>query len=74
MTACPSCGRPPAPEPVTISDVAAMTGLSRAAVYRALERGDIPGRKVGARWVLTRHLIERWLDGDDGSQGLRAVS
>jgi len=41
------------------------TGLSLNSVYAMLERGDLPGRKVGGRWLTRRETFERWLDGEE---------
>lgn len=49
--------------PVTIDEVMRATGLSRGSVYAALRRGDLPGRKIGNRIVITRPAWERWLAG-----------
>lgn len=44
-------------------EVAEVTGLSESTVYRCLVSGDLPGSKVGNRWVTLREeLIERIRD------------
>jgi len=36
--------------------------LSQRTVYRLLERGDIPGVKVGGQWRFRRTAVDEWLD------------
>lgn len=50
-----------APATMTAREVAALTGLSVASVYRGLARGEIPAVRVGARWIIYRARIEQWL-------------
>lgn len=61
---------------MTPDEVAELTGLSRSAVYRGLATGEIPGIRVGRRWVLLRPTIERWLATahEQDARHLRAVS
>lgn len=60
---------------MTAVDVAALTGLSVASVYRGLRAGEIPCVRVGARYVIYRPRVEAWLAGDDQPpRRLRAVS
>lgn len=33
-------------------------GLSYFQAYRALERGDLPAKKVGRRWAASRDVLE----------------
>ena len=48
---------------ITPKEIAERTGLSLNAVYQKLEKGEIPGRKVGSRWLTRRVTFDRWLDG-----------
>ncbi len=38
--------------------------ISRASFYSALNRGDIPSRRLGRRIVIPRHAFLRWLEGE----------
>lgn len=56
-------------DPATVAEV---TGLGENATYRALARGDLPGVKVGGRWLIGRDALARTLgvdvpDDGDGS-------
>ena len=46
--------------------------LSQRTVYRLLERGDLPGVKVGGQWRFRRAAVDEWLD--TGMQRLDAAS
>ena len=50
---------------MTVDDLAVILGISVRSVYRALDRGEIPARRVGERWVIYRPRIVAWLNGDD---------
>lgn len=36
--------------------------LSQRTVYRLLERGDLPGVKVGGQWRFRKSAVDEWLD------------
>ncbi|MGL4743281.1 MAG: helix-turn-helix domain-containing protein [Dermatophilaceae bacterium] len=48
----------------TVSEVAALLGMSRANTYALLGTGEIPARRLGSRWVIPRHRFHQWLDND----------
>lgn len=35
---------------LTASDVAEILGMTKETVYHLLEKGEIPGRKIGGQW------------------------
>lgn len=39
--------------------IAEETGLSLSTVYRALEAGELPGKKIRNRWVTLRSQLEQ---------------
>jgi excisionase family DNA binding protein len=43
-------------------DVAKHCGLSRKAVYRAIERGELPASKLCSRLRIRPEDVERWID------------
>lgn len=49
---------------ITYAEIAEVLGYSKDFVLGALRRGEIPARKVGARWIISRTQFYRWLDGD----------
>lgn len=45
---------------ITIPEIAKRLSIGRLAVYSLLERGVIPGIRLGKRWIVTRHAYEAW--------------
>ena len=45
---------------ITIPEIAQRLAIGRLAVYSMLERGIIPGIRLGKRWIVTRHAYEAW--------------
>ena len=41
-----------------------MSPFARNTIYLGLESGDIPGIKVGSKWVLSRDVIMEWMGVD----------
>jgi hypothetical protein len=55
-------------EPVlSVERAGAIVGLRRSAAYEAVRRGDLPGLRVGSRWVVPTARL-RSLLGLDGAQ------
>jgi excisionase family DNA binding protein len=60
----------PTPRPsLTIAEAAALTGLSPSTVKARLRDGQLPGRKVGERWVISRAALEAWMNGESVTRG-----
>jgi hypothetical protein len=52
----------PASGPATFKDLQAATGIPRVRLYQAIERGEVPARKIGGR-IYTRHeWIRQWCE------------
>lgn len=47
------------PELSTVSEAAAKLGVTRQAVQRRIDRGTLPGRQIGTRWVVPTSAIDR---------------
>jgi excisionase family DNA binding protein len=45
---------------ISIIEIAQRLQVGRLAVYSMLERGIIPGIRVGHRWIVTRHAYMNW--------------
>jgi len=50
------------PETMTVKEAARMLGISTMSVRRAVERGEIRARRVGARILILRRPILRLLE------------
>lgn len=46
---------------LTIQDVSRELGLHPMTVYRFVQRGLLPGFKVGGRWRFKRELLDQWM-------------
>lgn len=42
---------------LTVADMCALTGLSAQTVRRCLERGELPGFKIGRRWFVPKSRL-----------------
>ena len=60
--------RPTAPTPGRWPDVldvhltVQLLTVSADTVYDLLQRGDLPGRKVGRKWLTTKTAVLKWLE------------
>jgi excisionase family DNA binding protein len=54
-----------APATYTVPEVAELLGVGTSTIYQMLRAGDIPARRAGDRWIISRRRIHAWLDGDD---------
>lgn len=57
----------PAPLTYTVAEAAALVGVSESSYYALLLKGEVPGRKVGKRWVVPKPHLEQFLLGDEDS-------
>lgn len=49
------------PEVMTISDLAAYLQVSQSSLYKLVQRGTVPGHKVGRHWRFHKESIDGWL-------------
>ena len=47
----------------TVTEAAALLGISRTSAYECVRRGEIPSLTLGRRVVISRVALERMLDG-----------
>ncbi|MBS0188610.1 MAG: helix-turn-helix domain-containing protein [Planctomycetes bacterium] len=52
---------PTTPEVMTISDLAAYLQMSQSSLYKLVQRGSVPGHKVGRHWRFHKVSIDKWL-------------
>ena len=48
---------------ISVEEFCAATRTGRTAVYLALQRGEIPHRRIGRRIVIPLSALDRWLSG-----------
>ena len=53
----------PAPEVLTLDQVAELLQLEPAAVADLAEAGELPGRRIGDDWRFSRAVVLAWLGG-----------
>ncbi|MEV0329824.1 helix-turn-helix domain-containing protein [Micromonospora echinospora] len=49
----------------SVPEVARLLSLSLGSTYALLREGEIPARKLGARWVIPKNRFHAWLDESD---------
>lgn len=49
------------PEVMTITDLARYLQVSKSSLYKLVQRGEVPGGKVGKHWRFQKEVIDRWL-------------
>lgn len=55
---------------ITVQEIACRLNVGRQTVYAMLDRGVLPGIRLGQRWLITRHAYEQW----ERTCGIRADS
>ena len=50
------------PEVLDVHGMAALLTVSVDTVYDLLKSGQLPGRKVGRKWLTTRGAVMRWIE------------
>lgn len=58
------------PEILDVGLAAAFLTVSRDTVYRLFQSGQLPGRKVGRKWVTTKSAVIRWLEHSSADDAL----
>jgi len=46
----------------TVAQVAKLLDLSPGTAYSRVRAGDIPARRLGGRWVISKARFHAWLD------------
>jgi excisionase family DNA binding protein len=50
------------PDILDVHGVAALLTVSTDTVYELLQSGELPGRKIGRKWLTTRNAVMRWVE------------
>ncbi len=50
------------PEVLDVQMAAALLMVSRDTVYDLFATGELPGRKVGRKWITTKAAVLRWIE------------
>jgi excisionase family DNA binding protein len=51
------------PDILDVHKAAALLTVSPDTVYDLFKSGELPGRKVGRKWITTRGALMRWIEG-----------
>jgi excisionase family DNA binding protein len=51
------------PEILDVAGAATLLTVSTDTVYELFKSGELPGRKVGRKWITTKSAILRWVEG-----------
>jgi len=63
-----------AAEVLDVPATAALLTVSVDTVYELFAKGELPGRRVGRKWITTRSAVLRWIENTSESDALaRAV-
>lgn len=62
------------PEVMSVRELADYLRISVHTVYRLVEQGRLPGRKVGKHWRFHRDVIVAWLAMHEEEDALYSVS
>ena len=49
-------------EVLTLKEVAALLKIAERTAYMMVQRGDLPGFKVGGQWRFKRKDIDAWME------------
>ena len=51
-----------APDVLDVHGAAALLTVSADTVYDLFAKGELPGRKVGRKWITTKAAVLRWIE------------
>lgn len=51
-------------------EAARRLGIGKSTLYEALARGEVPGLRIGGRWVVPRARFERYINGEEPSTAI----
>jgi excisionase family DNA binding protein len=65
---------PRSPDVLDVQGAAALLTVSADTVYDLFAKGELPGRKVGRKWITTKAAVLRWIENTSGDDTLaRAI-
>ena len=74
MMNCIDNTRKELPFSLTPSDLIEMLPISSTKIYELLERGIIPGKKIGGKWAIPRDQFLAWYHANLIEDGLEKIS
>ena len=62
------------PDILDVHGAAALLTVSADTVYDLFAKGELPGRKVGRKWITTKAAVMRWIEASSTNDALaRAI-
>jgi len=58
---------------ISVSDAAALLGISRNSAYEAARTGQLPARRLGRRWLVPVPALLRMLESEDARKDDREL-
>jgi excisionase family DNA binding protein len=62
------------PEVLDVHLAAQLLIVSADTIYALFQRGDLPGRKVGRKWLTTKTAVLKWLEHSAGPRATAALA
>lgn len=47
---------------MTVREISEFLRLTETTVYKLLQDGKLPGKKIGGQWRCSRRVVEAWLE------------
>ena len=57
---------------LTIPDIASLLKVADKTVYSLVQKGDLPGFKVGGQWRFSRTAIDSWIKVKTNAAGVQS--
>ena len=54
---------------LSVAEAAQMLGISAPKAYELTHRADFPAFRIGKRTLVSRRLLEKWVDREAGGDG-----
>ena len=54
---------------LSVAEAAQMLGISATKAYELTHRADFPAFRIGNRTLVSRRLLEKWVDREAGGDG-----
>jgi excisionase family DNA binding protein len=58
------------PDVLDVHSTAALLTVSADTVYDLFAKGELPGRKVGRKWITTKSAVMRWIEASGANDSL----
>jgi excisionase family DNA binding protein len=58
------------PDVLDVHSAAALLTVSADTVYDLFAKGELPGRKVGRKWITTKSAVMRWIENSANNDSL----